>query len=255
MASYLEAQGREERGTGDFCKWQTLGEVRRCREKGSGFTPVLLPHKCGSSGVASVEQGGWRFLTRCCNRFLVPQGQISRGAHYTLQKNNGDIWEVADSSGDKISAPGVCFMIPPPDPDAIALADQYVPPPPLPPQPLPLPSPAPAHPTSAAPPHSGITDGGGGLLPRFPQRSRVCWKPQASSRRDSCTPLLAHKIPPGKVGPAQSHPGPPPPLEDHYVAGGAAHPSPRQAGTCLCCLSPALTPPVKTPLYPFANTG
>ncbi|NXX57512.1 PEPL protein, partial [Scopus umbretta] len=52
------------------------------------------------------------------------QGQISRGAHYTLQKNSGDIWEVADSSGDKISAPGVCFMIPPPDAEAIALADQ-----------------------------------------------------------------------------------------------------------------------------------
>ncbi|NXE08812.1 PEPL protein, partial [Lophotis ruficrista] len=53
------------------------------------------------------------------------QGQISRGAHYTLQKNSGDVWEVADSSGDKISAPGVCFMIPPPDEEAIALADQY----------------------------------------------------------------------------------------------------------------------------------
>ncbi|XP_030340401.1 periplakin isoform X2 [Strigops habroptila] len=52
------------------------------------------------------------------------QGQISRGAHYTLQKNSGDIWEVADSSGDKISAPGICFMIPPPDAEAIALADQ-----------------------------------------------------------------------------------------------------------------------------------
>lgn len=35
---------------------------------------------------------------------------------------------MADSSGDKITAPGVCFMIPPPDPEAIALADQYVPP-------------------------------------------------------------------------------------------------------------------------------
>uniref|UniRef100_A0A8C9NFH2 Periplakin n=1 Tax=Serinus canaria TaxID=9135 RepID=A0A8C9NFH2_SERCA len=41
------------------------------------------------------------------------QGQISRGAHYTLHSN---------------SAPGVCFMIPPPDPEAIALAEQYVPP-------------------------------------------------------------------------------------------------------------------------------
>ncbi|KFP09530.1 Periplakin, partial [Egretta garzetta] len=48
----------------------------------------------------------------------------SRGAHYTLEKNSGDVWEVADSSGDKISAPGVCFMIPPPDAEAIALADQ-----------------------------------------------------------------------------------------------------------------------------------
>lgn len=54
----------------------------------------------------------------------VPQGQISRGAHYTLQKNGGDLWEVADSAGDTISAPGVCFMIPPPDPEAIALAEQ-----------------------------------------------------------------------------------------------------------------------------------
>ncbi|NXT26700.1 PEPL protein, partial [Syrrhaptes paradoxus] len=52
------------------------------------------------------------------------QGQISRGAHYTLQKNSGDVWEVEDSSGDKISAPGVCFMIPPPDAEAIALADR-----------------------------------------------------------------------------------------------------------------------------------
>ncbi|KAM6078371.1 periplakin [Theristicus caerulescens] len=52
------------------------------------------------------------------------QGQISRGAHYTLQKNSGDVWEVADGSGDKLSAPGVCFMIPPPDAEAIALADR-----------------------------------------------------------------------------------------------------------------------------------
>uniref|UniRef100_A0A8C5UF51 Periplakin n=1 Tax=Malurus cyaneus samueli TaxID=2593467 RepID=A0A8C5UF51_9PASS len=57
------------------------------------------------------------------------QGQISRGAHYTLQRNSGDLWEVADSAGATISAPGVCFMIPPPDPEAIALAEQYVPPP------------------------------------------------------------------------------------------------------------------------------
>uniref|UniRef100_A0A8C2U0B0 Periplakin n=1 Tax=Coturnix japonica TaxID=93934 RepID=A0A8C2U0B0_COTJA len=52
------------------------------------------------------------------------QGQITRGAHYTLQKNSGDIWEVMDGAGGAISAPGVCFMIPPPDAEAIALADQ-----------------------------------------------------------------------------------------------------------------------------------
>uniref|UniRef100_A0A8V0ZE97 Periplakin n=1 Tax=Gallus gallus TaxID=9031 RepID=A0A8V0ZE97_CHICK len=51
-------------------------------------------------------------------------GQITRGAHYTLQKNSGDIWEVMDGAGGAISAPGVCFMIPPPDAEAIALADQ-----------------------------------------------------------------------------------------------------------------------------------
>lgn len=33
---------------------------------------------------------------------------------------------MTDSTGDAISAPGVCFMIPPPDPEAVALADQYV---------------------------------------------------------------------------------------------------------------------------------
>ncbi|OXB74442.1 UNVERIFIED_CONTAM: hypothetical protein H355_001824 [Colinus virginianus] len=52
------------------------------------------------------------------------QGQITRGAHYTLQKNSGDIWEVMDSAGGAISAPGVCFMVPPPDAEAIGLADQ-----------------------------------------------------------------------------------------------------------------------------------
>uniref|UniRef100_A0A8C9EZU1 Periplakin n=1 Tax=Pavo cristatus TaxID=9049 RepID=A0A8C9EZU1_PAVCR len=52
------------------------------------------------------------------------QGQITRGAHYTLQKNSGDIWEVMDNAGGTISAPGVCFMISPPDAEAIALADQ-----------------------------------------------------------------------------------------------------------------------------------
>lgn len=56
---------------------------------------------------------------------------------------------MADSAGDTISAPGVCFMIPPPDPEAIALAEQYVSPAsgrtgPLPLRPLPSPAPGPA---------------------------------------------------------------------------------------------------------------
>lgn len=75
----------------------------------------------------------------------VPQGQISRGAHYTLHRNSGDVWEVADSAGDTISAPGVCFMIPPPDPEAIALAEQYVPAAPGSTARCPLPSPGPRH--------------------------------------------------------------------------------------------------------------
>ncbi|XP_033022824.1 periplakin isoform X1 [Lacerta agilis] len=49
--------------------------------------------------------------------------QISRGARYTLHKNSGDIWEVTDSAGNAISAPGVCFMIPPTDPESLAHAD------------------------------------------------------------------------------------------------------------------------------------
>uniref|UniRef100_A0A8C0VLV9 Periplakin n=1 Tax=Cyanistes caeruleus TaxID=156563 RepID=A0A8C0VLV9_CYACU len=42
--------------------------------------------------------------------------------------SQANLWEVADSAGDTLSAPGVCFMIPPPDPEALALAEQYVPP-------------------------------------------------------------------------------------------------------------------------------
>uniref|UniRef100_A0A670JYC2 Periplakin n=1 Tax=Podarcis muralis TaxID=64176 RepID=A0A670JYC2_PODMU len=49
--------------------------------------------------------------------------RISRGARYTLHKNSGDIWEVTDSAGNAISAPGVCFMIPPTDPESLAHAD------------------------------------------------------------------------------------------------------------------------------------
>ncbi|XP_074136524.1 periplakin [Sminthopsis crassicaudata] len=55
--------------------------------------------------------------------FESEQGLISRGYSYTLQKNNGESWDITDSSGNKLSAPAVCFMIPPTDPEALALID------------------------------------------------------------------------------------------------------------------------------------
>ncbi|XP_006897531.1 PREDICTED: periplakin [Elephantulus edwardii] len=55
--------------------------------------------------------------------FECDEGPISRGYSYTLQKNNGDFWELTDSAGNKLNAPAVCFMIPPTDPEALALAD------------------------------------------------------------------------------------------------------------------------------------
>ncbi|XP_074866951.1 periplakin [Carettochelys insculpta] len=51
------------------------------------------------------------------------EGQVTRGARYTLTNNNGEIWDLADDSGNMIRAPGVCFMIPPTDPEALVLAD------------------------------------------------------------------------------------------------------------------------------------
>lgn len=55
--------------------------------------------------------------------FEGDQGLISRGYSYTLQRNNGESWELTDSAGNKLTAPAVCFMIPPTDPEALALAD------------------------------------------------------------------------------------------------------------------------------------
>ncbi|XP_036999391.2 periplakin isoform X1 [Artibeus jamaicensis] len=55
--------------------------------------------------------------------FEGDQGLISRGYSYTLQKNNGDSWDLTDSAGNKLTAPAVCFMIPPTDPEALALTD------------------------------------------------------------------------------------------------------------------------------------
>ncbi|XP_041531754.1 periplakin [Microtus oregoni] len=55
--------------------------------------------------------------------FEGDQGLISRGYSYTLQKNNGENWELTDSTGKKLSAPAVCFIIPPTNPEALALVD------------------------------------------------------------------------------------------------------------------------------------
>ncbi|XP_045141982.1 periplakin [Echinops telfairi] len=55
--------------------------------------------------------------------FECDEGPISRGYSYTLQKNNGDGWELTDSAGNKLTAPAICFLIPPTDPEALALAD------------------------------------------------------------------------------------------------------------------------------------
>ncbi|XP_057385027.1 periplakin isoform X2 [Balaenoptera acutorostrata] len=55
--------------------------------------------------------------------FESDQGLISRGYSYTLQRNNGESWDLTDSAGNELTAPAVCFMIPPTDPEAVALAD------------------------------------------------------------------------------------------------------------------------------------
>ncbi|XP_057171074.1 periplakin isoform X3 [Ursus arctos] len=55
--------------------------------------------------------------------FEGDQGLISRGYSYTLQSNNGESWDLTDSAGNKLTAPAICFVIPPTDPEALALAD------------------------------------------------------------------------------------------------------------------------------------
>lgn len=51
------------------------------------------------------------------------EGQILRGERYTLLRNNGSKWDVKDAAGHKLTAPAVCFMIPPTDPEAVAISD------------------------------------------------------------------------------------------------------------------------------------
>ncbi|MCJ8739031.1 hypothetical protein PDJAM_G00042480 [Pangasius djambal] len=58
--------------------------------------------------------------------FETEEGQIQRGERYTLLRNNGHKWDVKDSAGRTLAAPGVCFIIPPTDSDSVAIADNLV---------------------------------------------------------------------------------------------------------------------------------
>ncbi|KAM9457669.1 periplakin [Clarias gariepinus] len=58
--------------------------------------------------------------------FDTEEGQVQRGARYTLLRNNGPKWDVKDSAGRTMAAPGVCFFIPPTDPDSVAIAENLV---------------------------------------------------------------------------------------------------------------------------------
>uniref|UniRef100_A0A8D3CSE0 Periplakin n=1 Tax=Scophthalmus maximus TaxID=52904 RepID=A0A8D3CSE0_SCOMX len=55
--------------------------------------------------------------------FDTDEGQILRGERYTLLRNNGIKWDVKDAAGRKVTAPAVCFMIPPTDPEGVAISD------------------------------------------------------------------------------------------------------------------------------------
>ncbi|KAK9977832.1 hypothetical protein ABG768_019624 [Culter alburnus] len=54
------------------------------------------------------------------------EGSILRGERYTLLRNNGPKWDVKDANGRTMSAPGMCFIIPPTDPEAVAVADNLI---------------------------------------------------------------------------------------------------------------------------------
>ncbi|XP_046893628.1 periplakin [Hypomesus transpacificus] len=58
--------------------------------------------------------------------FDTEEGQILRGERYTLLKNNGAKWDVKDAAGRKLTAPAICFMIPPTDPEAVSVSDNLV---------------------------------------------------------------------------------------------------------------------------------
>ncbi|XP_008327408.1 periplakin [Cynoglossus semilaevis] len=58
--------------------------------------------------------------------FDTDEGQIVRGERYTLLRNNGSKWDVKDPAGHKVTAPAVCFMIPPTDPESVAMSDNLM---------------------------------------------------------------------------------------------------------------------------------
>uniref|UniRef100_A0A7N6A0A6 Periplakin n=1 Tax=Anabas testudineus TaxID=64144 RepID=A0A7N6A0A6_ANATE len=58
--------------------------------------------------------------------FDTDEGQILRGERYILLRNNGAKWDVKDAAGHKLTAPAVCFIIPPTDPEAVAISDNLV---------------------------------------------------------------------------------------------------------------------------------
>uniref|UniRef100_A0AAR2KHQ2 Desmoplakin SH3 domain-containing protein n=1 Tax=Pygocentrus nattereri TaxID=42514 RepID=A0AAR2KHQ2_PYGNA len=53
-------------------------------------------------------------------------GQILRGQRYTLLRISGSKWDVKDPTSRTLSAPGVCFMIPPTDPESVAISENLV---------------------------------------------------------------------------------------------------------------------------------
>ncbi|KAJ7305720.1 hypothetical protein JRQ81_010086 [Phrynocephalus forsythii] len=79
-----------------------------------GGSPLRLRKRSESPNPAEISTEPDPFLPQC---------QLNRGATYLLQKNHSDTWELTDSAGSVINAPGVCFMIPPTDPESLSLAD------------------------------------------------------------------------------------------------------------------------------------
>ncbi|XP_076852637.1 periplakin [Brachyhypopomus gauderio] len=58
--------------------------------------------------------------------FDTDEGQVMRGERYTLLRNNGYKWDVKDPNGRSMTAPGVCFIIPPTDPESVSVAENLV---------------------------------------------------------------------------------------------------------------------------------